>query len=443
MKLSKYNIIREMPGNKVLILNTFSKGVVLLNQGDYKKVQCNEEIEKNLLEKMKCLKIICESDFDEQQLVESRDEKLILSLDNLNLTVLLTDDCNMRCSYCFRNTPQIKQFTYINDDMFSEMINWIDNRIKKTAPQFVNIVYLGGEPTLAMDRLIEMQSFLYRRSKQYNFEINSKIITNGVLISRENIMELFDYGQKFYQVTLDGPERIHNIRRPLLKGEDSYHKIIKNIDEIFKITGQPIHLRINIDYRNKDSIELLLDELVLYELKDKVEIIFARVFDTKEASNDEESIKDRYLSDAVDWIKACYQSSSNKGFKTISSFEDLLPTASFCEYYHMNSFTLDVKGQIYNCPQFAGNDKYRIGSVKKYDHFMDRKIDQTPLNRRSNGCKNCEFSPVCSGGCIYQSNEYYKQANRRFCDKNYFNACVDIVARKIEHSYFNNGVFIK
>ena len=437
MQLSKYNIQREMPNGKIMIINTLSKGVIIINKNEYEKIEKHLKVNPNIIHQLETHKMIVHSELNEKKLIEFRDQNLSNSTNNLNLTMLLTDDCNMRCSYCFRNTDKLEKFTYIDKNSFDQMLTWIENKIKTTKPQSVNIVYLGGEPTLVIDKIKLMQSMLFQQRKNYNYTINSKIITNGVMIQQGDIKDLFSNGQRHYQITLDGPDSVHNKRRPLLDGGESFEKILTNIKLIYSITNTPIHLRINIDYKNRDSVEELLNQLEQNGLKDIIEISFARVFDITENTSTKNRIKSEYLKISPEWIKKGYLISFKKGFKTATSIKELFPETGICEYFHINSFTFDSKAKIYSCPQFAGDEKYCIGSIYDSEDICNRKINTSLIPQQQITCSTCKYLPLCKGGCIYKSAKYSGNSSELFCDKKYFDVCVDIIALQLEFTHFN------
>ena len=54
------------------------------------------------------------------------------------------------------------------------------------------------------------------------------------------------------QITVDGPEAVHDSRRYLAGGQGSYRRIMENIEKALAI-GVSIHLRVNVNRSNLDS----------------------------------------------------------------------------------------------------------------------------------------------------------------------------------------------
>ena len=74
--------------------------------------------------------------------------------------------------------------------------------------------------------------------------------------------KLLEFGIEKIQITLDGSKRIHNSKRKLHTGEGTFGVIINNLKEADK--NLKIMLRVNVDKKNTDYMEELLDELISY-----------------------------------------------------------------------------------------------------------------------------------------------------------------------------------
>ncbi len=94
-----------------------------------------------------------------------------------NLAMIITNQCNLNCSHCLRGTK--------NNHCIS------DNIIEATLNQMIgvgNLSICGGEPTLAIDRLEKIISYIIE--KQILIE-EFAITINGTIYSKE-LLELLD-----------------------------------------------------------------------------------------------------------------------------------------------------------------------------------------------------------------------------------------------------------
>ena len=140
-------------------------------------------------------------------------------------TLILTEDCNLRCRYCYINYSPKKMNKKIVDDI----LYYIYNKHKSNMP---NCIYelIGGEPLLEYN----IVDYVTKKSLEIMAKLNNKWIfntyysltTNGTQFSKEvkNILEKYKY---MYSVSLslDGNREHHEYNR-----KNSFDDIMKNIN---------------------------------------------------------------------------------------------------------------------------------------------------------------------------------------------------------------------
>jgi AdoMet-dependent heme synthase len=139
------------------------------------------------------------------------------------LQLHLTERCNLRCKHCYQkeNTPaemslpEIKALIDEVSDMFQV---WKETYNINVASSF-NIT--GGEPFLRQDILSVLEML---REKGFD----TYLLSNGTLISREKAEVLAVLGIKGVQISIEGPEEIHND----IRGLDSYSSSLKGIQNL-------------------------------------------------------------------------------------------------------------------------------------------------------------------------------------------------------------------
>ena len=113
------------------------------------------------------------------------------------LSIELTDQCNLKCLHCFRNSSIGKNKTYISMQCFSSILE------KCVHANVKHISYTGGEPFFN-NRIFEMIE------KTSYYKISFSISTNGY----RNLNDYTDFfilhRPSSIQVSLDGDERTHN-----------------------------------------------------------------------------------------------------------------------------------------------------------------------------------------------------------------------------------------
>ncbi len=110
-------------------------------------------------------------------------------------TIILTDRCNFRCSYCYQKKAD----------------RWLDIRTIKKALDFFwpclteecYINFYGGEPLLAFDQISETVAYLERLNRARKRKIHYAITTNGSLLTEE-ILQFLDEHAFSLLLSFDG-----------------------------------------------------------------------------------------------------------------------------------------------------------------------------------------------------------------------------------------------
>ena len=140
-----------------------------------------------------------------------------------------SNDCNLRCSHCYhlhKESEQldvkmpISEVKLMIDDLYETSQRWSskkENRFFK--PRFQ---ISGGEPLVRSD-LNEI--LLY--TKKYNIE--TRLLTNGTLITDKRAKELKKLGINMLQISIDGNREIHNKIRGREGRYYAYDKALEGI----------------------------------------------------------------------------------------------------------------------------------------------------------------------------------------------------------------------
>jgi uncharacterized protein len=160
---------------------------------------------------------------DQQQALRQR---ILRSLDNrlLKLTLMPTEQCNFRCTYCYE------------DFELGAMSAWVVDGIKALitarAPELrvLELHWFGGEPLMAMPVISEICQHSRALQESYpDLTVVSSATTNGYLLTPERFEELLALGVVTYQISLDGYGENHDRTRHRIDGSGSFSKIWENL----------------------------------------------------------------------------------------------------------------------------------------------------------------------------------------------------------------------
>jgi uncharacterized protein len=150
-------------------------------------------------------------------------EQLILSI---------TEHCNLRCKYCIYFEERYTGTPSKNTMSFETAKKAIDNFINNSVfTEDINISFYGGEP-LSNLPLIK-QCISYIENKQIDRNIRYSMTSNGVLLTLPTIDYLVSKNF-LINISLDGPEDIHDRYRLNKAGKETYALIMNNILEMKK-----------------------------------------------------------------------------------------------------------------------------------------------------------------------------------------------------------------
>lgn len=157
------------------------------------------------------------------------------------------ESCNLRCVYCYEAHEDAQK-------MGREHVTRIIDLCKRqTLP--LRIEYFGGEPLLNLEFIRMLSVALKENGIQYG----ASITTNGTLLDKDLIDELYLYNIKSYQITIDGIEESHNSLRPYYKNSRNSYQLVRASLEALqksKYSDLKIIVRSNVNERSVQSAML-------------------------------------------------------------------------------------------------------------------------------------------------------------------------------------------
>lgn len=153
-------------------------------------------------------------------------EKIVDCLDSsyLNLIILPTEKCNFRCTYCYEDFEKgrLKKETAIG------IKKLIEKRISDLSE--LEISWFGGEPLLEKEIILEISNFALKKSKSVSSCIyRGDITTNAFLLNIELFKQLYEANIRFFQISLDGDEHLHNLTRRHANKSGTFNTIWENL----------------------------------------------------------------------------------------------------------------------------------------------------------------------------------------------------------------------
>jgi uncharacterized protein len=404
LKVSKYIKVISKNDDAVLLYNTFSGALVEVERKYFEYFHLNEYgrkiVEQEISNKYK---EICNQLKDGSFLVDDRISEIDIlkylsnlsrySLTATTITILPTLDCNFRCSYCYEeHRPGV-----MKQEVLNKITEVVEKRIKGGSPS-IYIAWYGGEPLLCLDIIEELSRKLMHIAKENNITFSAEMITNGYLLNKNvvGLLQELKIGQ--LQVTLDGPPEIHNKKRTLRTGGETFWKIIENVAIASEYI--PIALRINVDKTNMDQVNQVLDilcETGLTEKKVLPYLGFVRSTTSACKSISPQCLtEEEFALNSAKFIDELYE----RGFKNC-----VYPTPQFkiCGAVTEGTSAIDPDGNLFKCWETVAVPEEAIGNIledrPKIEHQLNllKWMNYDPF--ANNECIECDIFPICFGGC--------------------------------------------
>ena len=191
----------------------------------------------------------------------------------LRLLILPTEKCNFRCTYCYED--------FALGQMSSETVDAIAALVESRAADLdaLEVDWFGGEPLLARTVVYRLSEIINDLAGRFAFGYVGTITTNGYLLTPDVARELSARGVTRFQVSLDGPEEIHDARRPTVRKQPTYQVIAGNIAAILD-SDLDVHLqlRVHFDRATYPSVRDFVRDVVATWSRDaRVEVLLTHV----------------------------------------------------------------------------------------------------------------------------------------------------------------------
>ncbi len=164
-------------------------------------------------------------------------KKNILSMGLQQLTLEVTEECNLRCNYCIYSEkyPTRRSFTsrYLKWPVAKKAIDYYLSMMReglKINPNLTpTFTFYGGEPLLNFDLI--KQTVEYVNNINFLIKPAYSITTNGTLLTKK-ISKFLVENDFSLAISLDGPKDEHDRNRVTQNKRGTFDIIIKNIDNI-------------------------------------------------------------------------------------------------------------------------------------------------------------------------------------------------------------------
>jgi len=155
-----------------------------------------------------------------------------------------TERCNLKCTHCYQESGDAVELTTSEirntiKEIASTIRDWKERYGLSFSPT-VNIT--GGEPFLRSDLFDIIDEFR-------SIAFDPFVLTNGILIDRQRAARLMKAGVKGVQVSIEGPEAVHDS----IRGANSFAASLKGIKHLLD-AGLQVTMNVTVSKLNADYL---------------------------------------------------------------------------------------------------------------------------------------------------------------------------------------------
>lgn len=198
---------------------------------------------------------------DEVEEVQMRQRAASGTSTHRRFSLLPTSYCNMGCAYCGQQHSRGR----MTSEHRQAVIARVSDAIADPISHSIQIGWFGAEPLMAYEVIRSMGRQFWRECAGAGKAYSSIMVTNGSLLDPAKLRGLVeDAHVNNIEVTLDGPEAIHDTHRPLKNKKGSFRRIV---DALATAVRQPdlqdLHftVRTNVDRKNATHIHTFAEEM--------------------------------------------------------------------------------------------------------------------------------------------------------------------------------------
>lgn len=318
------------------------------------------------------------------------------------MCLLISQDCNMRCKYCFASTGDFGMGRKLMD--FETGKKAIDFLLEKSANrENLELDFFGGEPLMNFETVRQIVEYARSKEKEYGKCFRFTITTNGLLLDDDKI-DFINREMSNVVLSIDGRKEVNDKMRTRVDGSGTYDAIIKKYKNLVdKREHKNYYVRGTFTKYNLDFADDVFD---MYENGFKEISIEPVVAEREQPYALTECDLPKVFSEYEVLAKRILESDNNgKHFNFFHFMLDLdqgpcaIKRLRGCgcgnEYVAINP-----DGDIYPCHQFVGLEDWKMGNLNEgtFDNEKKQYFAKTHIYTKPD-CMNCWAKFYCSGGC--------------------------------------------
>ncbi len=318
-----------------------------------------------------------------------------------HLTLALTEDCSLRCQYCYAAAGEDHRKSAMTPQLISKVVEKYFSTQKFHKNEPIEVTFMGGgEPTFRFDLLQHAVAEVNRCASSASVKATFSLATNGFYGTpiRKFLVDNFSN----ISLSLDGPADIQNLHRPAADGSGTFDRVFETAKYLYA-AGAPMAFRATVTSysvnRVREIVDFFCGNFPKTSLGFEIFIPHGRGAHCTLLQPPSDQEFSRALLDAI-----AYGRERNYSITNAAASEYHIVRGAFCSAVAVPEWTITVNGTITCCERDGAPDEFTFGY---YDEKEDRVVlDDAKISalRSMNvlnypECQECFCKYNCAGDC--------------------------------------------
>ena len=315
-------------------------------------------------------------------------------------TLVLTETCNLGCSYCYASATPSKSAA-MTFAIAKAAIDTIITNAKKSESKLARVRYIGGgEPTVVWKLLTDIQTYFLAQCLEYDLLAWSRLVTNGTLLNEERV-EWIAENISFVTLSFDVLPELQQ-GRSFADGRSTHGSLMQTV-QLLQAATVDFHVRVTVGVeaasRLVEIVHFLLAHTRVKHVRLEPVAEIGRAISMRVAAPADEI----FLGQFLEARRLGRESGLNVTCKLFNNSSRI--AARFCEA----EFSVAPDGALSACHRYSkqdtpGFDLFRYGTLTEEGSVQ---VDFEKLNRvrkiSANSFSDCTKCPArwnCASGCL-------------------------------------------
>jgi uncharacterized protein len=329
----------------------------------------------------------------------------------MKYTILITQQCNLRCGYCYI----VRKPTKISRRVSKDIIDFI---FKHTPPnEKIHIGFFGGEPLLEFELIKSITDQIEGHPSYGDYAVELTVVTNGTIFS-DDIADFMNAHNIGLGISCDGPPSVQDVFRLFPNGKGTsaiVENTIRRALERFSL------VLVNAVYHPR-TFRFLPETVAYLSSLGVKQIYLSPDFSAPWTKEDADVLPDVYNQLAEQYI-TFYRQRNPHFISLIDSKITVILRGGYDPFERcrmgVGQFAFTPNGNIYPCERLveSGENGHCLGNI--YDGLLASPVSCHVASGEANAeCLRCGLKEYCMHWCgcsNYSASGYYNRVSPFLC----------------------------